>query len=185
VKFSPGNLQYNAAQGSHLCSDGTMRAGTWRFATRQWSYVGNTTAGNVYTGATKSDNKEISSTYDGWTDLMGWGTGYNPTEARTNTAKYPDFTDWGLNVIHFDGMSYETGMWRTLTREEWVYLVHGRENATNLFGMGSVNGVNGFILLPDDWTTPEGMVFASAKEKGMRWYDDPGAYSLGSNHYSE
>ena len=185
VKFSPGNLQYNAAQGSHLCSDGKMRAGTWRFATRQWSYVGNTTTGNVYTGATKSDNKEISSTYDGWTDLIGWGTGYNPTEARTNTAKYPDFTDWGLNVIHFDGMSYETGMWRTLTREEWVYLVHGRENATNLFGMGSVNGVNGFILLPDDWTTPEGMVFASAKEKGMRWYDDPGAYSLGSNHYSD
>ena len=66
VMFSPGNLQFNAAEGTHECADGTSRQGTWRFADNQWDYIG-------------SANLNISSTYDGWTDLFGWGTGNNPT----------------------------------------------------------------------------------------------------------
>ena len=185
VKFSPGNLQYNAALGSHLCADATTKAGTWRFAKRQWHYVGDATNGNVYDGETKSNNTELTSTYNGWVDLFGWGTGYKPTEAATNTSKYSVFTDWGLNVIVFSGTEYETGIWHTLSREEWVYLVHGRKNAATLFGMGTVNGVNGFILLPDDWTTPDGLSFTPATKKSMKWYEDMGVYSGGSNHYSD
>ena len=172
VMFSPGNLQFNAAEGTHECADGTSRQGTWRFADNQWDYIG-------------SANLNISSTYDGWTDLFGWGTGYKPTEVATSTGKYSVFTDWGLNVIRYGGTSYEAGMWRTLSRDEWVYLVHGRENAKNLFGMGTVNGVNGFILLPDDWEVPDGLTFTPATKKSMKWYEDMGVYSGGSNHYSD
>ena len=172
VMFSPGNLQFNAAEGTHECGDGTSRQGTWRFADNQWDYIG-------------SANLNISSTYDGWTDLFGWGTGYKPTEVATSTGKYSVFTDWGLNVIRYGGTAYEAGMWRTLSRDEWVYLVHGRENAKNLFGMGTVNGVNGFILLPDDWEVPDGLTFTPATKKSMKWYDDMGVYSGGSSHYSD
>ena len=53
VRFSQGNLQYQAS------------TNTWRFAENQWDYVG-------------ADNSNISSEYDGWIDLFGWGTsGYH------------------------------------------------------------------------------------------------------------
>ena len=35
VVFSKGNLQFNAAKGTHSCVDGTTAKGTWRFAERQ------------------------------------------------------------------------------------------------------------------------------------------------------
>lgn len=67
VSFAPGNLQYNAVQGSHLRADGTTGKGTWRFAENQWDYVG-------------SNNEKIAENYDGWIDLFGWGTsGYDNT----------------------------------------------------------------------------------------------------------
>ena len=47
VWFSQGNLQYNAAQGSHQCADGTTKQGTWRFAEKQWHFVGGTKYGNT------------------------------------------------------------------------------------------------------------------------------------------
>ena len=94
VMFSPGILQFNAAEGTHECGDGTSRQGTWRFADNQWDYIG-------------SANLNISSTYNGWTDLFGWGTGYKPTEVTTSTGKYSVFTDWGLNVIRYGGTLYE------------------------------------------------------------------------------
>ena len=67
VSFAPGNLQFNAVQGSHLRADGTTGKGTWRFAENQWDYVG-------------SNNKNIAENYNGWIDLFGWGTsGYDNT----------------------------------------------------------------------------------------------------------
>ena len=59
VYFSQGNLQYQAS------------TDTWRFAEHQYDYVG-------------SDNRSISSTYSGWIDLFGWGTGSNPTLSSQN-----------------------------------------------------------------------------------------------------
>ena len=59
--------------------------------------------------------------------------------------------------------------WRTLTSEENVYLFHDRTNAARLFGLGSVEGVNGVILLPDGWTTPAGLSFTPSATKGLEW----------------
>ena len=74
ILFSSGNLQFNAAQGSHSCADGSIQQGTWRFAEHQWDYVGDAENGNVYQNDVKSDNALISDTYDGWIDLFSWGS---------------------------------------------------------------------------------------------------------------
>ena len=193
VVFSVGNLQFNAATGTHLCSDGRERQGTWRFAEHQWNYVGYAATGNVYEGEVKSDNTQISSTYNGWIDLFGWGTSgwksganaylpfmtnesyldYYPGNSYTNdlTGEYAR-ADWGVfNQIG----EYPPQIWRTLSKDEWLYIFHGRPNAESLFGLGTVNGVNGIILLPDDWVLPVGIVFHPGPTKGLQW---------SVNHYS-
>ena len=106
VLFSPGNLQWSAKNGgttatTHRTATGTA-AGTWRFAEKQWHIVGgknnhsdnnNTTTdyGSVKDNSgTKCDNKKISSTYNGWIDLFGWGTsGYHNTADTYNKYYFP------------------------------------------------------------------------------------------------
>ena len=125
VKFSQGNLQYQAS------------TNTWRFAENQYDYVGN-------------GNKNISSTYSGWIDLFGWGTGDNPTNASENYEDYPTFVDWGVNKISNGGN--RDGMWRILTLDEWNYLFNGRDRANALWGEATINdGFKGLVILPDNW----------------------------------
>ncbi|MBR1564632.1 MAG: hypothetical protein IJ650_04725 [Paludibacteraceae bacterium] len=138
IQFSQGNLQYKAT------------ADVWQFAETQFSVVG---AGNA----------KISPTYDGWIDLFSWGTGNNPTLATSNDDDYTNFVDWGVNAISNGGN--QPNMWRTPTREEWLYLLLDRDNASSLVGMGTVNGKEGGILLPDDWRLPEGITFFSVRDK--------------------
>ena len=130
VTFSPGNLQYHAANEE------------WRFAPNQTDYIG-------------YDNENISSTYNGWIDLFGWGTGDNPTNKSTDNYDYQTFVDWGVNKIG----SYSPNTWRTLTYDEWYYLRYQRPNYDKLIGIAEVNGVNGLILLPDAWVCPSGVTF--------------------------
>ncbi len=131
VHFSQGNLQYQAS------------TDTWRFAEHQYDRIGNA-------------NVNISATYSGWIDLFGWGTGNNPTLFSMNDDDYSTFVDWGVNAISNGGN--EPNTWRTLSRSEWYYLLNSRTGAS---ASGSVNGVHGLILLPDNWTTPEGCPFRS------------------------
>jgi len=129
VHFSQGNLQYQAS------------TNTWRFAEHQYDYVG-------------SANSNISSTYSGWIDLFGWGTGNNPTLASTTYTDYSTFVDWGSNAISNGGNA--VNQWRTLTQSEWDYLLNKRTNASSKRGTGNINGVGGLIILPDSWTLPSG-----------------------------
>lgn len=122
VYFSRGNLQYKAS------------TKTWRFAENQTDCIG-------------KDNNNISDTYDGWIDLFGWGTGNNPTLTNQQSAYYPSFTDWGTNVI---GTS-PANTWRTPGTSEWWYITKGRPNADQLYSRGTVDGVHGLILLPDNF----------------------------------
>lgn len=142
VHFAQGNLQYCASKN------------TWRFAEHQYTFIG-------------EGNQSISSSYDGWIDLFGWGTGDKPTtNSIGNSEDYASFTDWGTNPISNGGNA--ANQWRTLTKEEWVYLFQARSKASDLFGMGSVNGVNGMIILPDDWATPAGISFMPSIQKGLQ-----------------
>ena len=140
VVFSPGNLQYHPAMNE------------WRFAENQTDYIGDA-------------NRNISADYDGWIDLFGWGTGANPTTTSENEMDYATFIDWGTNPIGSDAPN----TWRTLTNDEWMYIFNERPNAQSLFAFGSVNGVNGIILLPDNWTTPLGVDFVASTSQGLYW----------------
>lgn len=77
---------------------------------------------------------------------FGWGTGSNPTITDTNYLAYPTFDDWGNHI---------EGGWRTLSYDEWKYVLGERMDATDKRGLATVCGVHGLILLPDDWNGGE------------------------------
>ena len=121
-------------------------------------------------------------------DLFGWGTGINPTYTSTDYNDYATFTDWGVNAIINGGD--EANLWRTLTKDEWVYLFYGRADAATKFGLGSVNGVNGTILLPDNWTLPTGASFTASTTQGLAdqgtyYYDDNGGHFADNTYTAE
>nr|MCR5454456.1 hypothetical protein [Bacteroidales bacterium] len=85
-----------------------------------------------------------------------WGTGNKPTQNSTKNSDYATFTDWGTKI--------GTG-WRTLSQEEWDYLLKYRPDAENKSFFGFIATINteindttsykvGLILLPDTWTAP-------------------------------
>ena len=170
VYFSQGNLQYQAS------------TGTWRFAEHQWDFVGThiTKEGDLYGKdagtVTGSDNYYVDSQYKGWIDLFVWGiSGYegrkpymlNGYENYIDISKLIESRlltgtnyDWGFyNKISNGGN--QAGLWRTLTRNEWNYLRFMRPNADVLFGEAYVNGVYGWVILPDNWILPTGLNFQS------------------------
>lgn len=138
VCFAKGNLQYQAS------------TKTWRFAEHQWDMIGDA-------------NKNISSSYSGWIDLFGWGTsgynGKNPWMTSTTSTDYGNGErdiagtnyDWGVNNTISNGGGKS---WRTLTRDEWVYVFDKRSTNSGIrYAKAIVNGVNGVILLPDNWSS--------------------------------
>ena len=170
VRFSQGNLQYSAA-GKHRTADG-IATGTWRFAENQYDIIG-------------EENANISSRYEGWIDLFGWGTSgwdggavcYQPWSiSMENVDYYPGgqgecsladslaFADWGVyNAISNGGNT--PGRWRTLTKDEFEYLFLAR-NASTVNGIPDaryakaiVNGVQGIILFPDQYKHPDNIAF--------------------------
>lgn len=88
---------------------------------------------------------------------FGWGTGNNPTNQSTDINDYQEFVDWGVNPILDSGE--QPNLWRTLTADEWKYLISSRLNAKELCGYAQVNRTNGLILLPDDWKLPSDVSF--------------------------
>ena len=66
-----------------------------------------------------------------------------------------------------------------MSKDEWYYLFFTRTNAATLFGLGSVNGINGTIILPDNWTCPAGITFNPSTTKGLT--DQSGSYYYNSN----
>ncbi len=178
VYFSQGNLQYQAS------------TNTWRFAENQWDYVGDSENGTVFENGIKCNNALISSIYDGWIDLFGWGTsGYNhgavcyqPWSISTDDHDYKAYgenycnlnsftgqADWGYNAIVNGGNQEHIG-WRTPTRDEWGYIFNIRPDAAFKYGHGQVNGVNGMIILPDEWTLPDGLSFLSGNSDWANVY---------------
>ena len=148
VVFSQGNLQYKAS------------VNFLAFADNQYDMVG-------------KDNKNISSTYDGWIDLFGWGTsGYNnkrPYMKLMSGSNYGDGRndltgtnyDWGVYATIINGGSKA---WQTMTADEWTYLLQMRDGAADKLGDATVAGTKGLVLLPDVWQQPKGVSFTAAAE---------------------
>ena len=132
VRFSQGNLQYQAS------------TGTWQFAASQYDAIG-------------SGNSNVSASYSGWIDLFGWGSGNQPTQTSEDPNVYSTFVDWGNHAISNGGNT--ANQWRTLSESEWTYLIFTRPNASSKRGRATVNGMYCFVLLPDDWVLPSGLSF--------------------------
>lgn len=153
VRFSKGNLLYRPS------------TETWRFATNQYD----TLQIGAYYGC--------DSAYSGWMARFYWAT--SGFKGRTPCCSWRDNTegdladlygsdfanyDWGtFNEIENGGC--EVGLWRTLSKGEWSYLLSGRENALNLRSRASVCGFFGYLLLPDDFQLPEGLSFSPLREQ--------------------
>lgn len=147
VQFSQGNLQ--AVVGGGYAPD-YYYASSWKFAEHQWDYIGNAPAGPYF----KTGNT---------VDLFGW-VGSNADNNRfgyglcasTNDNDYGNTisalkSDWGTLAITNGGNTPNFG-WRTLTKDEWVYLFNTRTTTSGIrYAKATVNNVKGVILLPDDW----------------------------------
>ena len=162
VWFSQGNLQAVCSSADNNAS--TQETWTWRFAANQWEYIGSAAANNSING-----NGSVSTA--GTVDLFGWvGTSssydnygiWNNTTANSygNTKNESLKNDWGHNAIANGGNTAD--MWRTLTREEWGYMLSERSGAT-VNGSNNVRfakatirtdatGVKGLLLFPDGVT---------------------------------
>lgn len=143
VFFSKGNLQYQPS------------TGIWRFAENQQEVIG-------------ESNKNISARYTGWIDLFGWGTSGWKKAAKPSdvSPRYDDYFvgggpnnsitgfyaqgDWGVYNRISNGGNVE-GKWRTLTMDEWDYLLFKRLRANQLHFHAQIDSVYGLVLMPDNW----------------------------------
>ena len=154
VYFSQGNLKYSN--------------GTWSFHTNQYDMCF-TSTGNVGAYYTSS----------GTFDLFGWGTsGYDDKYPYLTSSDYGEYIhgediagteyDWGVhNTISNGG----TG-WRTLTRDEWDYLLYQRETTSDArYAKATVNDVAGLIILPDDWSTSYYDIEFNSPTKAFSFYE--------------
>lgn len=158
IVFAPGNLQYVVSEDK------------WQFAEDQYAFIGN----RNFSDFTKIDGYSGLFSKTGvlgdTIDMFAWGTGNKPTELSNEYSEYENFEDWGENKIGI----YNEGVWRTITQEEWRYVIAERKDAILLCGIAQVCGVNGLLLLPDNWECPKGVVFF------------PGYYGWdGSKYYAE
>ena len=128
VVFSKGNLQYNTGNN------------TWKFADEQYNIIG-------------EDNINIGDpNFDGTVDMFGWSNGsenkFGAIPSNLNEKYEGEFVDWGTL---FKGNEE----WFTLSKEQWEYLLNTRPNASELQEIAQVAGINGIMLLPDNWERPE------------------------------
>lgn len=170
VVFAPGNLQwsYSAMGTTHAIQSiinygnvyyNSYSGGTWRFAEHQYDYVG-------------SDNVNVSATCSTWVDLFGWGaSGFRdskPYDIRTfptinaslsaTQNQYKGY-DWGvLNSIYNPKTKTNDpyGTWRTLTKDEWDFLLNKRNNNwwrfNNIKFPVNSDTIYGLLIYPDGIT---------------------------------
>ena len=136
-----------ALNGKFSVSDGKQvyfSKGNLRYASSKWSFFDNQY--DYYT----------SHSADAW-DHFGWSTSattYGMSTSSNNDDYSGDFVDWGATM---------GAGWRTLTSDEWAYLlktrsastVNGTENGR--YAKAKVNNVPGIILFPDTYTHPAGV----------------------------
>lgn len=119
-----------------------------------------------------------------WIDLFGWGTsGYHDFSDPYNVFYYPystefsvinetyNYSGYGPSINtsnpNIAGSNYDWGVynpisnggnvaniWRTLTYDEWEYLIYARNTSSGIiYAKAIVNNIGGVILLPDNWNS--------------------------------
>ena len=149
VQFSKGNLRY------------LPTTNEFEFAGNQFDYIG-------------ANNDNVAPDYNGYIDVYAWGTGDSPTKTTALDEEYVSFVDWGKNPIF--GGGNQPDMWRTLTGDEWFYLIESRADANQKYGLARVrydvgDTINGLIILPDEWELPQSMTFTPGFAGGYEQND--------------
>lgn len=120
VIFSSGNLQYLASEN------------VWCFAENQYDIIGQA-------------NENISSTYEGWIDLFGWGTsGYHNDTDEYNTQYYPYSTS--TSEVNIDKNKYGYGPSLNQTNKSLT------KNSAN-YDWGVYNSILNGGNEPNQWRT--------------------------------
>ncbi len=169
VYFSPGNFQYyntsnygtpvagigwNGDNGNMYWDDNNTCA---RFAPNQW---------DRQLSNNRQEQTRLLVTYarpatNTWIDLFGWGTGtipgYNIADASATGSEiaYDEWDDWGQYYgDRANSVSHCTGSWFTMSSNQWSYLLNITSNTirNGKCRIGSVNGVPGLIIAPDDYS---------------------------------
>lgn len=164
VRFSQGNLMYTGF-GTHAVATGGTVEGTWMFG-EGW----NSNHGDAYSSK--------------WIGEFAWGTSgwnsganfYLPYQGVWDDSESQDFmpggdasnnltgsyayADWGVYNAIFNGGN-QPGLWRTLSAEEWDYLLNQRTGHSIKWGVVAVGGWEpcGLVILPDRFNLPEGLSF--------------------------
>ena len=171
VRFSKGNLQYN------------VHNDTWLFANNQYDYIGKDNVANPQIIQREQPTPYSNFYWQGISignvvDLFAWSSDKDlsrkwgiESQADENNKFNGDFVEWGVNI---------NDSWRTMSSEEWEYVISKRPNSENLIAIGSVNGTNGCILLPDNWQLPKNMTFnpAIADQRDSIYYSTINNYSI-------
>ena len=179
VVFSRGNLQHVGST-SHS-------TGTWKFADRQYDFFGG--LNNTQDGYNLTNTHDLFCWSESETENFGMYL-YDPDDAHWSGLANTTFKDWGYYKT-ISGDAPQT--WFTLTSQEWYYLFHSRVGGTGaeLRGKAKITGIEGhqatewngdqtahrsyiegFILLPDDWTSddlPEGLTFTAHNADGSSY----------------
>lgn len=170
VVFSPGNLQWSYTGGvstttptTHDIKGTGYDKGTWRFAPEQFEIIG--TENQYAIGDVSGEYSQTS--YTGWFDHFPWGgSGYGYSRpfwykvnycSDINNSSLGDY-DWGaFNAIvnPKTGNVDPYGTWRTLTEEEFEYMMFQRGNGADTCRYSIVyiqfqsKKVPGTIIYPD------------------------------------
>lgn len=155
VRLAMGNLQYQPS------------TQTWRIAPHAWD-------------AANEDNLYASAATERWIDVFGWGaSGYDgqlPYDHYASNGEYyhdGDIAgtqyDWGVhNPIVNGDRTDPAGTWRTLTMQEWDYMLNQR-SASVVDGVAdarylyvTIGEYAGILVFPDNFEMPQGVVLASA-----------------------
>ena len=161
VFFSKGNLQYRPMDGS------------WRIAPQQYHSCFDVD-GYTFVGVDYSEWMGE----DKWTDAFRWGAimeGGSPGQTNEYDDDYTAFVD---DDNKMKGVCAYGAEWTILDNEEWNYLLEERPDALQKRGGAFVGGIEGWVILPDDWSTPEG-VAPFVWQYNVRDYKDiPNNYTI-------
>ncbi|MCQ2316405.1 MAG: fibrobacter succinogenes major paralogous domain-containing protein [Bacteroidales bacterium] len=142
-KFSVGeNTTVEFAPGN-LYWDG----GAFRFEANQWSFASTWDASHVSHFYWSKDAAEATKDYFNWEQSMS-----------TDDVFFTEASGFQVN-------GYEANTWRTLTNDEWNYLLNSRTGASSLRAWVTLSNVSvsGLVLLPDGSTaTASGITTSSA-----------------------
>ena len=160
VRFSTGNLVFGKTTGN------------WNFYTVQTATF---STNNRSVGENYSDDAVSVIEHYGWgstgfnhgaVNYSQWMTGntnscyYAYGDVNKNLCDESGMAEWGYNAIENGGNAYK--QWRTLTADEFEYLINERDDADDKYAYATVKNVKnykGFIILPDDWAQPVSVSF--------------------------